>query len=80
METGNPDGPTLLMTGDSFSNAILPFILPHFSRIIFAHHQDGFFRDDLLAQFNPDVVVIEVFEPGMRHAMSERRTKPAKVD
>jgi alginate O-acetyltransferase complex protein AlgJ len=80
MEAGNSDGPTLLMTGDSFSNEILPFLLPHFSRIIFAHHQDGFFRDDLLAQFNPDVVVIEVFEPGVRHAMSERRTKPAKVD
>jgi hypothetical protein len=80
MVTGNSDGPTLLMTGDSFSNEILPFLLPHFSRIIFAHHQDGFFRDDLLAQFNPDVVVIEVFEPGVRHAMSERRTKAAKVD
>ena len=80
METGNSDGPTLLMTGDSFSNAILPFLLPHFSRIIFAHHQDGFFRDDLLAQFHPDVVVIEVFEPGVRHAMSERREKAANVE
>jgi alginate O-acetyltransferase complex protein AlgJ len=80
MEAGNSDGPTLLMTGDSFSNEILPFLLPHFSRIIFAHHQDGFFRDDLLAQFNPDVVVIEVFEPGVRHSMSEKRTKPPKVD
>ena len=80
METGNPEGPTLLMTGDSFSNEILPLLLPHFSRVVFAHHQDGFFRDDLLAQFNPDVVVIEVFEPGVRHAMSAKRPKPAKVD
>jgi hypothetical protein len=78
MDTGALDRPSLLMTGDSFSNELLPFLLPHFSRVVFSHHQDGFFRDDLVTQFSPDVVLLEVFEPGVRHAMSVRRTSTAK--
>ncbi|GAB6195010.1 alginate O-acetyltransferase AlgX-related protein [Lysobacter xanthus] len=70
IETGVQDKPVLLMTGDSFSNALMPFLLPHFSRIVFAHDQDGFYREELMQQFKPDVVLLEVLESGARHAMA----------
>lgn len=69
IETGVPGKPVMVMTGDSFSNALMPFLLPHFSRIVFAHVQDGFYRQDLIDRFKPDVVLLEVLESGSRHAM-----------
>jgi hypothetical protein len=62
-------GPRLLLTMDSFSNALLPFLVPHFSEIVIAHNQDGYFRQDLIARFHPDIVVLEVVESGARFAM-----------
>ena len=59
---GNADGPVILFTGDSFNVALLPVLQPHFRRIIFAHHNDGIFRSDLIDRFAPDVVVLEVVE------------------
>jgi len=62
VESGNADGPVLLFIGDSFAGALLPVLRPHFRRIVFSHHQDGSFRPDLIEQFSPDVVILEVVE------------------
>jgi len=62
-ETGNSDGPVLLLVGDSFRGALLPVLQPHFRRIISTHYTDqGIFRQDLIDRFAPDVVVLEVVE------------------
>lgn len=71
IDTGSP-GPVLMLTGDSFSNAWLPLFEASFSRIVFSHHQNGFFRPDLVERFQPDAVVLEVIESGFRHAMPPR--------
>ena len=55
---------------DSFSAALLPFLEGHFSRIVLAHNQDGFWRTDLIERFHPDVVVSEVVESGTRYIMA----------
>lgn len=68
IDTG-ASGPVLLMTGDSFSNPWLPLLQRSFSRIVFSHHQNGFFRRDLVERFHPDAVLLEVIESGIRHAM-----------
>jgi alginate O-acetyltransferase complex protein AlgJ len=70
VETGRT-GPVLLLTGDSFSTALLPLLSGHFSRVIFSHHEHGFFREDLIDRFKPDVVVLEVIESGFRYAMQQ---------
>jgi hypothetical protein len=71
IDTGSP-GPVLMLTGDSFSNAWLPLFEASFSRIVFSHHQNGFFRPDLVERYRPDAVVLEVVESGIRHAMPPR--------
>lgn len=78
IDTGVP-GPVLLMTGDSFSNACLPLLERSFSRIVFSHHQNGFFRRDLIERYKPNAVLLEVIESGIRHAMppSLERAKAA---
>ena len=70
-ETGEVGKPVLLMIRDSFSNEFMPMMISHFSRIVLAHNQDGFWRPDLVDRFKPDVVVLEVFEPGLRIAMRD---------
>jgi hypothetical protein len=66
IDTDQAGKPVLLMTRDSFSNELLAFLLPHFSRIVLAHNQDGFWRPDLIERFKPDIVLLEVIEPGLR--------------
>lgn len=61
-ENDGSDGPVLLLVGDSFREQFLPLLLPHFRRIISCHYHDGAFRQDLIDQFAPDVVVLEVVE------------------
>ncbi len=68
VDTGEAGKPVLLMGRDSFSNELLPFMYSHFSRIILTHNQDGFWREDLIARFKPDIVILEVIEPGLRVA------------
>jgi len=65
VDTGNAGKPVLLMTFDSFSAALLPFLWSHFSRIVLAHNDDGHWRPDLIDRFQPDVVVTEVVESGL---------------
>lgn len=71
VETGHAGKPVLLMGRDSFSNALLPMLLPHFSRIILTHTQDGFWRPDLIDRHHPDVVLLQVLESGVRNASSD---------
>ncbi len=71
VDTGELGKPVLLMTRDSFSNALMPFLYSHFSRIILAHNQDGFWRQDLIDRFKPDIVVLEVLESGLRVAVGD---------
>lgn len=70
IETGEVGKPTLLITVDSFSTALLPFLYSHFSRIVIAHNQDGSWREDLIERFKPDVVVLEVIESGLRFSLT----------
>lgn len=69
VDTGEVGKPVLLMTMDSFSNALLPFLYGHFSRIVLAHHQDGPWRQDLIDRFKPNVVIGEVLESGLPFEM-----------
>ena len=71
IDTGEAGKPVLLMTRDSFSNELLPFLYSHFSRIVLAHNQDGAWRPDLIDRFKPDVVILEVVEHGLRVSMGE---------
>lgn len=66
---GHMSGPVLVMTGNSFSNACLPLFERSFIRIVFSHHQNGFFRPDLIERFKPDAVLLEVIESGIRDAI-----------
>jgi hypothetical protein len=61
-ENEGNDGPVLLLVGDSFRRQFVPLLVPHFRRIISVPWGDGFFRQDLIDQFAPDVVVLEVVE------------------
>lgn len=70
IDTGEAGKPVLLMTVDSFSNALLPFLYSHFSQIIVAHIDEGAWRPDLIARFSPDIVVTEVAESGLPAVMS----------
>lgn len=70
VDTGQSAKPVLLLTRDSFSTEIEPWLYKHFSRIILAHAQDGPFREDLIDRFNPDIVAIEMIEGGLPWIMS----------
>lgn len=65
IDTGQTGKPVVLITLDSFSNALLPFLYSHFSRLILAHNQDGPWREDLIDRFKPDLVILEVVESGL---------------
>ncbi|PZQ62187.1 MAG: hypothetical protein DI570_11910 [Phenylobacterium zucineum] len=69
VDTGLAGKPVLMMTMDSFSNALLPFLYGHFSRIVLSHGQDGAWRDDLMTRFKPDIVLSEVIENGVPNVM-----------
>lgn len=78
IDTGGVGKPVLLMTRDSFSNELLPFLLPHFSRIVLSHNQDGFWRQDLIDRFKPNIVIWEVIESGLR--LGEGEGPPASAE
>lgn len=71
IDTGEVGKPVLLLTRDSFSNALMPFLYSHFGRIILTHIQDGFWRPDLIDRFKPDIVVLEILESGLRVAVGD---------
>lgn len=69
IDTGQTGKPVLLMTVDSFSNFFVPFLYTHFSRIVLTHVDEGTWRPDMIARFDPDIVVTEVLESGLPQAM-----------
>jgi len=71
VDTGQVGKPVLMMTRDSFSNELMPFLYPHFSRIILSHNQDGFWRPDLIDRYKPDIVILEVVEAGLRSSVGQ---------
>jgi hypothetical protein len=79
IDTGEVGKPVLLMTRDSFSYELLPMMLPHFSRIVLAHNQDGPWRPDLIERFKPDVVILEVVEHALRVSMGDGPPPSAKA-
>ena len=80
IDTGMPDKPVLLLMMDSFSQALVPFLYGDFSRIVVAHNQDGPWREDLIARFQPDVVVTEVVESGLPYVVAEGpQASPAEL-
>jgi len=62
IHTGSHNGRTLLLTKDSYSSLLLPFLVAHFERIIVTYVADGFFRQELIDRFHPDIVLIECVE------------------
>jgi hypothetical protein len=71
IDTGQTGKPVVLITLDSFSNALLPFLYSHFSRLILAHNQDGPWREDLIDRFKPDLVILEVVESGLPPTLTQ---------
>jgi hypothetical protein len=69
IDTGETDKPVLLMARDSFSTGLVPFLLPHFSRLVLTHNQDGSWRQDLIDRFDPDIMIVEVVEAGLPVAL-----------
>lgn len=63
--SGIPGTPTLMMVGDSFSMALLPYLRDTFGTIIWMHLQDGFFPKQYMEKYHPDFVLMEVQEGGL---------------
>jgi len=70
VDTGLADKPTIQLTIDSFGEELLNFLYPQFSRLILSHPKDGFYREDLISTYRPNIVVLEVIESGLRFGMS----------
>jgi len=64
LDTGEVGKPVLMMRRDSFSNGLIPFLFPHFSRLVLIHADDREWRQDLIDRFKPDVVILETIEAG----------------
>jgi alginate O-acetyltransferase complex protein AlgJ len=60
---------TLLFIRDSFASEFIPFLKPHFRRIIVVHADDGDFRKDLIERFHPDIVILESISDSLRFRM-----------
>ncbi|MFC3076539.1 hypothetical protein ACFODL_00410 [Phenylobacterium terrae] len=69
VDTGEVGKPVLLMQRDSFSNALLPFLTGHFSRVVLTHIDDGLWRPDLVETYRPDFVILQVQEAGLGAAL-----------
>ena len=51
---------TILVVGDSFRNATVQYLAKLYSKSIFIHK--GYYNDDLVGKYNPDIVVYEAVE------------------
>ena len=61
-ENKDPDLPTILIMGDSYTDLFTPFVSQHFGKTIIVHYLNiGRFRE-LVDLYKPDMVVIQVAE------------------
>ena len=51
---------TVLVLGDSFSDAMKPEMTKLFSEVIFLKH--GPYEEDIVQKYNPDIVILEIVE------------------
>ena len=70
IETDVDGAPTLLLIGDSYSNALIPILRESFSRIVFTHHQLGAFERAVLDDYSSDVVVLQIVERMLVHPLA----------
>ncbi len=63
------DKPTLLLIGDSYAYALIPFLRESFSRVVFTHHQLGAFDRAVLDEYPSDVVVLQMVERMLVHPL-----------
>ena len=75
--TDATDKPTLLLIGDSYANALIPYLRESFSRIVFTHHQLGAFDRTVLDAYPSDVVVLEMVERMLVHPLAPPETTEA---
>ncbi len=66
IRTGLAGAPTLVILGDSYSQALLPYLEDTFGTIVWRHVQDGSFPKREIERYHPDVVLLEVQEAGLR--------------
>jgi hypothetical protein len=66
LRTGLEDRPSVLFFRDSFSQPIGRLLSESVHRTILAHHQMGGFQHHLVDRFEPDVVVYQMIERGLR--------------
>ena len=70
LETDSTSGRTLLLIRDSFSTELVPFLKPHFRRMIVVHvDDDGSLRKDLIERYRPDIVIFESIANSLRFRM-----------
>jgi len=70
IETDIKDAPTLLIIGDSYANALIPYLRESFSRIVFSHHQLGAFDRAILDEYPSDVVLLQMVERMLVHPLA----------
>lgn len=68
--------PSVLVLGDSFSDALLPFLQESFDEVTFAHHRLGGFPPEAIEAGAYDVVVLEIVERFLNRPLS----RPAASD
>lgn len=81
IDTGQPSKPVLLMQRDSFSIALAPFLIGHFSKVVLTHIDQGHWRPDLIERYRPDFVILEVQENGLGAVLSSgpAASEPARA-
>lgn len=66
------DGPRLVLIGDSFADALLPFLRERFGEVVLVHHQLGRADIEYALSFEPDVVLLEMVERYAERALDFR--------
>lgn len=67
--TDADEKPTLLLIGDSYAYALIPFLRESFSRVVFTHHHQGAFDRAVLNAYPSDVVVLQMVERMLSHPL-----------
>lgn len=74
--TGEIDKPTLLILGDSFSFALIPYLRESFREVTIVHHRLGQIDPEILEVYPADIVLLEMTE----RFLVEPLCYPARAD